>query len=44
MAEGRDDDLVFTEREEETKLSVGAEKLFQKFVTHAHAGGEGRVY
>ena len=41
---GTDDDLVFAEREEETRLSAGAEKLFQKFVTQAHVGGEGGVY
>ena len=38
VAEGPDDQLVFCEKPEE-KLSAGAEKLFQKFITHAFAKG-----
>merc|ERR1719209_1774647 len=38
VAEGADDELVFCEKSEE-KLSHGAEKLFQKFITHAFAKG-----
>merc|ERR1719209_2123306 len=38
VAEGADDELVFCERGDE-KLSDGAEKLFQKFITHAFAKG-----
>ena len=34
--EGPDDQLVLCEKPEE-KLSAGAEKLFQKFITHAFA-------
>ena len=37
MAEGPDDQLVF--RQKPDKSSVGAEKLSQKFITHAFAKG-----
>merc|ERR1712226_1188023 len=38
ISEGADDDLVFCEKPE-IGLSAGAEKLFQKFVTHSRAKG-----